>query len=172
VSASGNTCCPQSLGEQEHTRAVNITLTLHKSHTHVRVGNTKKLAPGDSQRAHQRDVLGYLETAQIPLDTLQIMLSQHMACGPTCPKQWPTARILVLCRSVLLGRYCSLCMPLRSLLAFIPLPFFPHCVSLQNLQNCKDALQSRMYCSVETNLLVTNVVPKKLKRNPASKVAA
>jgi hypothetical protein len=45
-----------SLGEQQRTRAVHITLTLHESYTQLPVGTSKERSPGGSQRAPRRDI--------------------------------------------------------------------------------------------------------------------
>jgi hypothetical protein len=47
---------PRCLGEQQHTRAVHITLTLHQIHTLLPVDTSKERPPVDSQRARRRDI--------------------------------------------------------------------------------------------------------------------
>jgi hypothetical protein len=47
---------PRSLGDQQRTRAVHITLTLHESYTQLLVGTSKRRPPGDSRRALRRDI--------------------------------------------------------------------------------------------------------------------
>jgi hypothetical protein len=47
---------PRSLGEQQRTGAVHITLTLPKSKTQLPVDTSKEQPPGDRQRAPQPDI--------------------------------------------------------------------------------------------------------------------
>jgi hypothetical protein len=47
---------PRILGEQQQKRAVNRTLTLHKSHTQYPVGTSKKQPPCNSQRPRRRGI--------------------------------------------------------------------------------------------------------------------
>jgi hypothetical protein len=46
---------PGSLGEQQRTGTVHITLTLHKSNTQVPVGTSKEQSSGDCWSAYRRD---------------------------------------------------------------------------------------------------------------------
>jgi hypothetical protein len=58
---------PRSLGKQQRTGAIHITLTLNKSYTQFPVGTSKERPPGDSRRASRSDVA---EGTKVPHDGL------------------------------------------------------------------------------------------------------